>query len=127
MTQADHLGRLTPQHAHLHPQFPQLNLQQHHLRLLLLQILTQELQGPCLIPPNLLCPCPISLTHPCQWATTHMAINNLPKHRGTLSSSTTSPRSRATLLRATHNSPLLRGILHSSLLRGTPLTARLIL
>merc|ERR1712192_248760 len=58
---------------------------------------------------------------------THMGISNLPKHRGTPSNSTTSPRSRAILLRVTPNSPLLRGILHSSHLRGTPLRGRHIL
>merc|ERR1712130_439605 len=129
MIQADHQGRLTPQHVHPHPQFQlplQLNLQQHHLQPQLLQTLTQELQGPCLIPPNLLCPCPISLTHPCQWATTHMDISNLPKHRGTPSSSTTSPHSKATRLRVTLNSPL-KAILLNSHLRDTPLKARLTL
>merc|ERR1712032_1211693 len=74
--------------------------------------------GPCLIPPNLQCPCPISLTHPCQWATTHMDISNLPKHRDTPSSSTTSPHSRASRLKVT---------LHSSHLRATLLRDMLIL
>merc|ERR1719430_1917490 len=129
MIQADHQGRLTPQHVHPHPQcrlLQLLNLQQHPLQLQLLQTHMQELQGPCLIPPNLLCPCPISLTHPCQWATTHMDISSLPKHRGTPSSSTTSPHSRATRLLVTLSSPP-KAILHSSHLRAILLRDRLTL
>merc|ERR1712032_683103 len=116
--------------VHLHPQcllHPQLNLQQHLQLLQQLQTPMQELQGPCLIPPNLQCPCPISLTHPCQWVTTHMDISNLPKHRDTPSSSTTSPHSRASRLKVTLNSPHLRATLHSSHLRATFLRDRLIL
>merc|ERR1712037_371926 len=77
-------------------------------------------------PPNLLCPCPISLTHPCQWATTHMDISSLPQHKGTPSSSTTSPHSRATRLLVTLSSPP-RAILHSSHLRAILLRDRLTL
>jgi hypothetical protein len=55
-----------------------------------------------------------------------MDISNLLKHRGTPSSSTTSPRSRAIQLRVILNSPH-RVILHSSHLRVTPLRDRLTL
>merc|ERR1712013_619565 len=58
-----------------------------------------ELLDPCPTLPNLLCPCPTSPTHQCPWVTIPTDINNLLKHRVTLSNSTTNLHSKVTLAR----------------------------
>merc|ERR1712107_277029 len=60
-----------------------------------------ELLDPCPTLPNLLCPCPTSPTLQCPWVTIPTDINNLLKHRVTLSNSTTNLHSKGTLLRVT--------------------------